>query len=347
MSLRSIAALASVLCATAACGASNQLRLTLIDSSVQRPSNIAVYFTVETEDGEPVPGLTAEDFEIYEDGSPVSVLESKQTILNQEIAAEHLTLLLIDMSGSVSDSGDVPVIQQAAQSFAQRIQKYQKVAVYAFDGSAKIHPIVRFTAGTRFASGIDRLSRFRARDPSTNLNGAIVEALSVLERRLRRSSAPLTFGTLVVFTDGTDRASRVSSEDLYRALDNATVDILTIGVGDEIDTEELRAIGKDGAILSRDRAEIATSFAEAAERIEAYSRRYYLLGYCSPARDGEHDVMIVASVDGAEGSLSYHFDAHGFRPNCDPEKKPAFNLRRPKPAVPQSDHGHHRHDFTD
>jgi hypothetical protein len=43
------------------------LKPRLIDASVQKPSNIAVYFTVDTRDGEPVPGLTAEQFRIYED----------------------------------------------------------------------------------------------------------------------------------------------------------------------------------------------------------------------------------------------------------------------------------------
>src|SRR3990172_284167 len=97
---------------SAACGGSG-LRLTLIDASVQRPSNVAVYFTVDTSDDQPVPGLTAQSFRIYEDGSLVSVHESKQTILNPEVAAEHYTLLLVDMSGSVTESGDVPAIVAA------------------------------------------------------------------------------------------------------------------------------------------------------------------------------------------------------------------------------------------
>ena len=53
----------------------------MLEASVQRPSNIAVYFTVDTSDGVPVAGLTAESFKIYEDDHPVSVLESKQTLL--------------------------------------------------------------------------------------------------------------------------------------------------------------------------------------------------------------------------------------------------------------------------
>ena len=38
------------------------LRLTVVDSAYQRPSNVAVYFTVDAANGDPVGGLTAEDF---------------------------------------------------------------------------------------------------------------------------------------------------------------------------------------------------------------------------------------------------------------------------------------------
>jgi hypothetical protein len=58
------------------------LRVELINQSVKKPSNVALYFKVETLNGEPVPDLTVEDFNIYEDGELVSTFESKQVILN-------------------------------------------------------------------------------------------------------------------------------------------------------------------------------------------------------------------------------------------------------------------------
>ena len=95
-----------------ACGSS--LRLELVEAAHQQPSNVAVFFTVDERSGDPVPGLQATDFRIYEDGRLVSVDESRQTIINPEVAAEHYTLLLIDMSGSVTESDQVPLIEQAA-----------------------------------------------------------------------------------------------------------------------------------------------------------------------------------------------------------------------------------------
>src|SRR5262245_43876963 len=251
-----------VACLTALAGGygRNALHLTLIDASAQRPSNVAVYFTVDTAEGEPVPGLTADQFRIYEDAAPVSVLESKQTILNPEVAATHNTLLLVDMSGSVADSGDVPVIVQSVHGFADRVSKVQKLAIYAFDGSPELSPIAGWSSAASAASGIDRLSSFKPRDPSTNLNGAVIEGVKLLHAQMHGSSTPLTFGTLVIFTDGTGRAQRVTREQLHKELDATDIDIMVIGVGAEIDAGELRAIGRHGAIVSKDRAQIARSF---------------------------------------------------------------------------------------
>src|SRR6185436_12821349 len=110
----------------------------LVDASVQKPSNVALYFTVDTREGEPVPGLTAEQFHIYEDEKLVSPYESKQTILNPEISAKHYTLLLVDMSGSVTRSGQLPALQEAVNAFTSKVAQYQETAVYAFDGRPDI-----------------------------------------------------------------------------------------------------------------------------------------------------------------------------------------------------------------
>jgi len=309
-------------------GACGGLKLQLVDASVRKPSNVAVYFTVDTTSGQPVANLQPTDFRIYEDGQPISSLESQQTILQQEIAAVHDTLLLVDMSGSVVGSGDMPALTSAAASFADRVGPYQKVAIYTFDGSPHINQVVGFGGNVR--AGVAALERYKPKDPSTNLNGGIVEAVKVLSRQLDSAAQPLRFGTLVVFTDGTDRAHRVSNEEVRKTLDTAAFDTFAIGVGAEIDAGELRAIGRSGTFASQNRADIARGFDEVAARIEAASRRFYLLSYCSPSRAGEHDVQVEAVTDGKSGRLSHHFDATGFGPRCDPNQKPSFDVRHPR-----------------
>jgi len=312
------------------------LKLQMVDHSVHRPSNVAVYFTVETRGGQPVANLTPQDFRIYEDRQPVSILESKQTILNPEVAAIHYTLLLIDMSGSVVDSGDMPTLIQAASTFGDRVGPYQKVGVYTFDGSPHLTPVVSFGGNVR--GGVAGLGNRRPRDPSTNLNGAVIEGIKVLQQQMERGPVPLRFGTLVVFTDGTDRAHRASAEDVSHALDAAgpTFETYVIGAGQEVDGKQLSAIGRSGTFASQNRADVQRGFDEISARIEAASKKYYLLSYCSPSRAGEHEVEVEANGAGTSGRLAYRFNAQGFGPGCDPNSRPPFDMKHPRQPQPEA-----------
>lgn len=306
-------------------GCGGGLELTKVDAAYKRPSNVALFFTVHTRGEDPVPGLSEDDFRIYEDDALISPDESKQTIVSQEVAAEHYTLLLVDMSGSVTESDDVDLIVDAAQSFTSSLESHQRVAVYAFDGSEEIHPMQRFTrSGGAGAAGLSRLRGFRPKDPSTNLYGALVRGVEELENAMAGSDAALTFGTLVVFTDGTDRAARVTYAEMDDILDEADHDVFAIGVGNEIDEDKLSDIGREGHVFVSNSAEIQRAFEEVSENIIGYTQSYYLLSYCSPARAGTHEVTVEAVTEEASGSLTYEFDAEGFGPGCDPSQPPPF-----------------------
>ena len=66
--------------ATTGCG----LSLKMVDASVRKPSNVAIYFRVTDHDGKGVPDLPATQFNIFEDGKPVPPEMSKQTILSDK-----------------------------------------------------------------------------------------------------------------------------------------------------------------------------------------------------------------------------------------------------------------------
>jgi hypothetical protein len=308
-----------------ACGGG--LKPTLIDAAYRKPSNVAVYFAVDDSDGEPVADLLASDFNIYEDGKIVSRDESRQTIVNPEVAATHYTLLLVDMSASVTESDQVGKMVQAATDFVTRVEPYQKVAVYAFDGSTNLYEITPFTESEQRASqGVGKLAQLTTRDPSTNLHGAVIQALDKLKQGLKQSKAPLRFGTLVVFTDGTDRAARVPLQKMLDAVDASSDSIFAIGVGNEIDDPTLARIGKNGYIRVENTAALSDAFKQLGDRVVRYTRRYYLLSYCSPARAGTHSVKVEAVTKKGRGEVSYEFDAAGFAPGCDATKPPPFDI---------------------
>jgi len=322
------------------------LQLTPIKTAQQRPSNVAIYFKVQKEGGDPVGGLTADQFRIYEDGQLVSQYESKQTILNPEVTAVHYTLLLVDMSGSVSQSGNgtTDELVQAASAFTDHVEKQQKVAVYAFDGSPDLTPISPFSDQPGSAkAGVQQLTTFKPKDPSTNLNGAIVKALDELDGALGKAQQPLKFGTLVVFTDGTDRAGRVKQEEMEQHIKEKPFDVFAIGLGAEMKPEQLQRIGKSGTAMAADKNAIVKAFDDVGARVEARTKSYYLLSYCSPSRAGKHEVRIEADYKDATGkneetgSLRSDFDATGFAPGCDPNTPPQFDVTKgdalaPKPA---------------
>jgi hypothetical protein len=311
------------------------LKITRIQTAADKPSNVAVYFKVEDARGEPVGGMTAEQFEIYEDDELVSVHESQQTILNPEVAASHYTLLLVDMSGSVAESDDFPMISQAAELFTSEVAANNKVAIYAFDGSEKIHKITDFTGSAGGAqSKANSLSGFTPKDPSTNLNGAVIQGLEVLDEGLEKAENPLRIGTLVVFTDGTDRAARVPESEMLEAVGNTPYDVFAIGLGSELSEKDLQQIGKSGTALAKDSSEIQTAFETIGKRIEQLTKSYYLLSYCSPARAGAHTVTVKGkhTPEGKKGEvtgeLETEFDATGFDKGCDPNQKPKFDISK-------------------
>jgi len=318
----------------ASCGG---LHVRMVNSAQKKPNNIWVFFTVDRGRNDPVGGLVADDFEIFEDGDLVSKFESKQTIQNPEVAAVMYTMLLVDMSGSITESGQADNLVEAAKSFADRVGKTQKVGVYAFDGEEKIHSVVPFTeAQGSVQGGLDGLRSYKPKDPSTNLHGAVIEGLRELKKELDKDRRPLKFGTIVVFTDGTDRAARHSRAEMKQEIREEkyeNYEKLAIGVGAEIGKANLEDIGIDGTELASEQAKVKEAFDRTAAKIEAHMKRFYLLSYCTPARKGEHEVEIVAHAKdpSGRGSVGYKFNADGFGPppDCDPNAPPTFDLPAP------------------
>jgi hypothetical protein len=139
----------------------------------------------------------------------------------------------------------------------------------------------------------------------------------------------------VVFSDGADRAARVSREDMQTAIADPAYehyDLFAIGIGEkaELEQAQLTDIGRDGTEQGDDRSKVKDAFDRIAGKIESHTKRFYLLSYCTPAREGEHVVRIeIEDEKIGSGSLEYSFQAAGFGPppDCDPARAPSFSLK--------------------
>ena len=219
--------------------------------------------------------------------------------------------------------------------------------MYAFDGDKEIKSVVPFTESEGAAvGGLEGLRTYKAKDPSTNLHGAVIEGLKELKKQLDKEKKPLKFGTLVVFSDGTDRAARFSRDEMKGEIIKPQYDdyeLYAIGVGVEIKKAGLNDIGVDGTELVTEQAEVKSAFERVAERIEKHTKRFYLLSYCTPARKGKHEVRIVANSKDpkGKGDLEWDFNADGFGPppDCDPNTPPSFPLKTNGQPVEGSDGG--------
>ena len=149
------------------------IKMNLLSGETLEPSVIRLFFTLRDCNDYGITGKTADDFVISEDGSEISVFESNQELIPSSLGYDIKTLLLLDMSGSIVASGNLPNLQDSETKFVNSVAGTQSVGIYAFDGAQEIYELVPFTYETQtLLDGIIELSDYVAHDNSTNLNGS-------------------------------------------------------------------------------------------------------------------------------------------------------------------------------
>ena len=315
--------------------------------TVALPSRVGWLFKVDTCAGQPVSGLSGAQFEIFEDGKKVSAFESQQRVAPKGERFRLYSVVLLDLSGSMLRSGDFPKLSAAASRYLDEALaaggEGHRISLMTFDGRAQPQTVVPFTSNrAALQAGLDSLSVTecqasvdcagfadhrtcaggRCVDDSTNLNGALVSTLDVLGQELTHSDVTWRDGAVVLFTDGTDQAARVSSATAQQAVSTSSQHVFTIGLGGEVDERVLQGLGKDGYWPVAKADQLDAAFVEIAGRVAGLANRFYVLEYCSPKRSGTHTLKVVATIDTARdgtlvGSLSGQFDATGFSSGCE------------------------------
>lgn len=307
-----------------------EIDVTLLDSRTEPPSKIRLFFQVDETGLSQVSALDQPDFEIYENGDRISELESQARIRRERGEFLYSSVLLLDLSGSILNNQDLPRLKEAASSFIEKtiptegdpLHGTREMALYWFDGAEEIHLLVPYTEErNNLLSGIAAIDEEISDDMSTNLNGAVIQGLTTMDSRLEQVSADSDIaiaGSMVLFTDGTDQAARVSTSDAVSAVNNAILNhsVFTIGLGGEIDEVILSSFGKNGFEMAADSLELKSSFLAVAEQLERQANSYYVLEYCSPKRAGEHTLELVALHEEVFGSFETTFSADGFAGGC-------------------------------
>ena len=319
------AMLGLLLLAGTGCSFFNHLRIDPVATSFQKPSNVAVYVAV-TEHGKPIGNLPPASFRIYENELLLSADDTQQRVLPQELAVYHHTVLLVDVSG---ESSKLEPLSRAVAGFVEGVQITEAVSVFAFDGRPNLELVAEFPKrADKAPADLRVLTKLGHNDSSRNLYGALLSGLKELDARLARQSKPLKVGSLVVFTRGVDLAGRVSRADADRALSETAHDVLALGIAEQAEST-LAELGKAGVVQAQDADSLGIAFEEAAGKVRDLYEKYYLIGYCSPARGGTRRLKVEVRFRDPEGddflaSFSQDFDATGFGPGCRPETPPRF-----------------------
>ncbi|MEB8329126.1 VWA domain-containing protein [Flavobacteriaceae bacterium KMM 6897] len=311
----------------------NQLILSIQDQYATLPGKISIFFKVSDSDGAPVSGLTADKFTIYEQGrndacfNTISTSESFARISPNSQIFKNNTLLVLDLSNSVLSSS-LTELKSASTSFVNNVMpdpaiESVKMAIYWFDGENKLHLLNPLTAAKQdLLSAIDGITQDISNDPSTDLYGAVIKATDIATNLLNKSTQDENIGaaSVVIFTDGTDQASRYTEAAALKKVNeaNANITFYSIGLGAEIDTEVLKKIGKTFSVFAGNKAELENTFNAISERVSERANSFYLFEYCTPKRDGSGDNNLAIQVKSGnkQGAVQTKFNAKGFTGGC-------------------------------
>lgn len=223
---------------------------------------VEVYASVTDPAGNPVTGLTASDFEVYEDGVRQDV--------SAFAAGEFPLSVALGVDRSFSMRGEpLRLARVAAQTFLQALKPSDRSMVVAIGNEAEV--IAPLSS--------DRQTQIRAiaaLDPwsTTALNDAVIASLDRLAPEPGRQA-------LVVFSDGIDRYSTASAAQVVERArrSNALVYPITFGKTRPPFLAELAAVSGGRSFLLKDARELQATLTSIAREL----RHQYLLGY-TPAR---------------------------------------------------------------
>jgi Ca-activated chloride channel family protein len=265
---------------------------------------VRVFATVTNRDGQLVPNLMRDSFELRDEGKPQPI-----TIFDNTPQRIRLVVML-DVSGSME--GNLPLLRAAAEQLFRRLRPDDVARVGTFGHDVEI--------SSRFTNDVDELLRELPRgiapDAPTPLWRAASEALDTFGPRVEERSV------ILVLSDGKDAPMLRFGQHLHsqaEIIDRARKDdVMVYGIGMRSRGARPRTpgIGPGGlqaalmadlpdpglALVAQETGggyteirfgqDLAAAFAQVADELHSQ----YLLGFSPPKRDGKvHDISVRVS----------------------------------------------------
>ena len=284
-----------------------------------KPCFVNMIYQVLDFNGNGIGTLTSNDFELIEDGFPVSVSESDLTINKKTDVFDTLkVVVMLDNSTSLAPNinqirlAASQLVYNLANSTIDGVKLNVQVAIYTFSENVVML--------TDFITDKDRLygvvyDRYALGQATTDLYGAVLTGASRWTDVM--TSDKIREGVMILFTDGSDTQGSHSLGDALTAVENKHV--FTVGLGNEIDPYILGRFGTSGYYQISDISQLTDQFNQIQKSILNYINSFYVLKYKSPKR-GNFDHLLHLDIKnnpntGTASFIEGVYNSFGFSSN--------------------------------
>ncbi len=273
-----------------------QVHITQVDNS--KFPQVTVYVSVTDTNGNPLP-VDPGQIQISENGK----LMQPGQVSGAGGVGPLTTLLVIDISGSMTSSGKIAAAKTAAESYVDQMRSGDQAGLLSFNTQATyVQTITADKAALKQA--IESLSP----KGNTAMFDALVQAAQILQTVSGRKA-------IIVLTDGIDNASIHTQDEVIQSIGAGGLSISTIGFGNPQQTSGMSGLnetvlrslaGQAGGVYgyATDQTTLQTLYANLGRNLQSE----YKITYTSPLtlHDGLNRTLTVSLTGAASTQGQYN-----------------------------------------
>ena len=264
-------------------------------------AEVSLYVRVVDDKNRPVNDLGLDDFKVFEDGVPQPIT----SLTKAEVPM--INALVIDNSRSLR--AQLKKVIEAGKIFVGANRAGDESSIVRFVSSDKIEVVQDFTQNKNALS--EALDNLFVEGGQTAIIDAVYQtAKKIEEYRNTSKKDDAKLRALILVSDGDDRGSRRSEQELFRLLHDSNVQIYVVGFTSDLDKESgrqekardfLTRLAKEtgGKVYFPESME---ELAQIASDIAGELRTQYLISYAPTSEnyDGSFRRIKVEVADGAD-----------------------------------------------
>ena len=287
----------------------------LADKEPIETTPIEIYVSARDAEDNPIGGLTANDFQIEEDGAAQTL--SHFSLPPSDVGADTRVSVLfaMDVSSSVfTATGALDAMKAAITDFINN-----RMQAGDFGAVVKFHKRIEFLDPPGFTDDKAQLIAAVQEEEEFKRGTAFYDVIkSAVDRIKNQPNLPPGARAVIVLSDGRDSSSTSTYDALLAPLDGSDIPVFTIAFGkEEIIEEDVLQFIADATHGKYYRTGGVEDFAEVYEAIGALLQNEYLLAYSSAITDCEpHTLKITAQTVHGQMAVEDSFT------RCFPENAP-------------------------